>query len=567
MPSLPSIPMHENELARRDPSAGAAGPAALALQLRPQPLRARWVIDGLITADRNDLRCTFSCSVRALADPTERRMLTEVLMGPRRSVTDADVVAHFAPTLRNAAAEQAGLKGVEVWLSPEGKPPLVAALKKAAEAVAFACGVEVLAPFEVELQSPSHEQQRLREMQRKLAEQEAAGHVEQLARAGELLKKFQEIRQNAPELSASRVLEQISPTDRGSMLQTLLLASARQEAGMDLWAVAGPYLVKVEKIDAAATPGGAPKMSLTPLPPTLGPLRSVQPAMIDGRRVLLVGARSGVLLVRPGEHGEPTAYGDATIDSPLGFSRVLFQPAHGDMPASLVGCHGDAGIVRWDLGNTAAPSGVVRRDQLPFDAMSSSAGVLPPPLPSVSGVSLVGGRLAGPRNLQLLDDARLIFSVGSEVWVLDGADLSEVTPGTQAEVIAIIPDAGQMQIVHEDGTIRTLDRVSRQITATQRQGIRLRAAGSLPWLGGTRLLLAGDEGPVQCMGADDPLVTHYASAHRGLRVLCGSADRVAAISADRQRLVVWNSWDGRQPVAEAYVTALTRHRLADVEFG
>jgi len=565
---MPSIPMRENELARRDPSAAAGGPAvASALELRTQPLRARWVIDELITADRNNLRCTFSCSVRALPDPTERRMLAEVLLGPRRSLTDADVVAHFAPTLRNAAADQAGLKGVEVWLSPEGKPPLVAALKKAAEGVAFACGLEVLAPFEVELQSPSHEQQRLREMQRKLAEQEAAGQVEHLARAGELLKKFQEIRQSAPELSASQVLEQISPTDRGSMLQTLLLASARQEAGMDLWAVAGPYLVKIEKMDVKGAPaGGAPKMSLTPLPPTLGPLRSVQPAMIDGRRVLLVGARSGVLVVRPGEPDEPTAYADATIDSPLGFSRVVYQPAHGDTPASLIGCHGDAGIVRWDLGNTAAPINVLRRDQLPVDALPS-ADVLPPPLPGVSGISSLGGRLAGPRNLQLLDDTRLIFSVGSEVWVLDGSDLSEVTPATEAEVIAIIPDAGQMQIVHEDGTIRTLDLASRQITATQRQGIRLRAAGSLPWLGGTRLLLAGDEGPVQCMGADDPLVTHYASTHRGLRVLCGSADRVAAISADRQRIIVWNSWDGRQPAAEAYVTAMTRHRIADVEFG
>jgi hypothetical protein len=563
---MPSIPMHEYELARRDPSAGSSGPAvALSLRLRPQPMRVRWVIDELITADRNNLRCTFSCSVRALPDPTERRMLAEVLMGPKRSVTDADVVRHFAPTLRNAAAEQAGLKGVDVWLSPDGKPPLVAALKKAAEAVAFACGVEVLAPFEVELQSPSHEQQRLREMQRKLAEQEAAGQVEQLARAGELLKKFQEIRQNAPELSASRVLEQISPTDRGSMLQTLLLASARQEAGMDLWVVAGPYLVKVEKMGPAAAPLGVPKMSLTPLPPTLGPLRSVQPAMIDDRRVLLVGARSGVLVVRPGEHGEPTAYADATIDSPLGFSRVVYQPAHGEVPASLVGCHGDAGIVRWDISNTAAPMSVLRRDQLPFDAMSSS-GAVPPPLPGVSGVSLVGGRLAGPRNLQLLDDARLIFSVGSEVWVLDGADLSEVTPGPEAEVIAIIPDGGQVQIIHEDGTIRTLDRVTRQVTGTQRQGVRLRAAGSLPWLDGTRLLLAGDEGPIQCVGADDPLVTHYASTHRGVRVLCGSADRVAAVSADRQRLIIWNSWDGRQPAAEAYVTALTRHRIADVEF-
>ena len=70
-----------------------------------------------------------------------------------------------------------------------------------------------------------------------------------------------------------------------------------------------------------------------------------------------------------------------------------------------------------------------------------------------------------------------------------------------------------------------------------------------------------------CVGADDPLVTTYASAHRGLRGRDGSADLVAGVSADRHRLVLWNSWDGRQPAAEVYVTALTHHRIADVEFG
>ncbi len=66
--------------------------------------------------------------------------------------------------------------------------------------------------------------------------------------------------------------------------------------------------------------------------------------------------------------------------------------------------------------------------------------------------------------------------------MLDGSDLSEVTPATDAEVIAIIPDAGKMQIVHEDGTIRTLDRVSRQVTATQKQGIRLAQPAASPGL-------------------------------------------------------------------------------------
>ena len=95
----------------------------------------------------------------------------------------------------------------------------------------------------------------------------------------------------------------------------------------------------------------------------------------------------------------------------------------------------------------------------------------------------------------------------------------------------------------------------------------MRAAAALPWLGELRLLLAGDDGPVQCIGFDDQLVTQYATVHRGLRLLAGSAGVVAAVSPDRQRLILWNSWEGRRPAAEVAVAAVAKHRIADVTFG
>ena len=81
-----------------------------------------------------------------------------------------------------------------------------------------------------------------------------------------------------------------------------------------------------------------------------------------------------------------------------------------------------------------------------------------------------------------------------------------------------------------------------------------------------RLLLASEEGPVHCVGLDDDLVTQYVSPHRDLRVVTASAERVVGVSADRQRLIVWNAWDGRKPAAEIYVAGIARHRVADVEF-
>jgi hypothetical protein len=46
----------------------------------------------------------------------------------------------------------------------------------------------------------------------------------------------------------------------------------------------------------------------------------------------------------------------------------------------------------------------------------------------------------------------------------------------------------------------------------------------------------------------------------------GSAEVVAAVSADRQRVILWNSWDGRKPAAEVFLAGLARHRVADVAF-
>jgi hypothetical protein len=146
-------------------------------------------------------------------------------------------------------------------------------------------------------------------------------------------------------------------------------------------------------------------------------------------------------------------------------------------------------------------------------------------------------------------------------------DVFTVSTGSPADIVAIIPDDRTFIVAHEDGTVCGIDRATLEITCKQRTGTRIGAAGGLPWLGSTRLLLAPDGGAVQCVGLDDPLVTQYGSAHRGLRAVAGSHDLVAGVSADRQRLILWKTWDGKQPAAEIYMTGVTRHRMADVDFG
>jgi hypothetical protein len=122
-------------------------------------------------------------------------------------------------------------------------------------------------------------------------------------------------------------------------------------------------------------------------------------------------------------------------------------------------------------------------------------------------------------------------------------------------------------VVYADSTVARLSCATRQVLDRQRRAGRVCAAGALPWLDTVRLLLVDADGPIDCVGFEDPLITQYVSPHRGLRVVTASPEFVAAISSDRQRVILWQSWDGRAPHAEVHVTGVARHRVADVEFG
>jgi hypothetical protein len=515
------------------------------LELRPEPLRVRWAFTDLVTSDGHAVRCGFTCSVRGLPDPTERRMLQEVLLQGRTSVADRDLADHFTRALEAAAQKVAGSHAVAGLLGEEGKRPLVEALRAAAGPVAFACGVELLPPFQVDVESPTLQQQRQRSVQRAVAEQATAAQIEHLQRAGELFKQFQEMRRAEPGLSAGQALQQINPADRGSVLQKLLMASASGGAARELLAVAGPYLVRVERGD------GNYKPVLTELPTALGPLRSVRSADVRGRRVLLVGAQMGFFVVPADAPREAVAYSDPSIRSQLGFSRVVYWGER----QGFCACHGEGGVVRWESEKTDAPVSTFRPEQF-----------APVPVLQSLATGPAKGRPSGPRNLEVVDERRVLFSVGGQLVGMDLERTFDVSAESHADVVAIIPADGRLHVVHEDGTLCSLDRSTLAVVCNERRAGRVRAAGALPWLGEVRLLLAADDGPVHCVGFDDQLVTHYASPHQALRVVAGSHDLVAAVSADRQRLVLWNPWDGRKPAAELHLGGLARHRIADVSF-
>lgn len=505
-----------------------------------------WTIEDLVTSDAHTVRCRLGVSVRVADTEPDRNMFAE-MFGDTAALDR--VAAHFRPALQSAAQRHVAQLSADVILNAE-RERLQAALLEAAGPVAFACGLELLPPYSLEMESASLQRQRIEAAHRARAEERAAGQVQHLQRASELIRQFEAMRLQAPALSAGRLLEQLAPADRGAMLESLLLIAADQSQA-ELWAVAG---VTLARIDTRKTP---PTLHLFELSTEAGPLRSVQSGRIDGKRVLLVGARSGVLVVDPDALRQATVYRDDAIASQLGFSRVAIRGEE------VIACHGEAGIVAWKVGSTAAP--VMRHAVAAVEAAAParSAGMTSP---SLAGSSVRAARPVGARNLLVLDELFVLYSVGNELHVLRAGHDAPIALESRGEVVAILSTPPNLTIVQQDGTISLLNAATRTITDRQHRGGAICAAGLLPFLGSHRVLLASEAGPIECFGMDDPLVTQYLSPHRSLRIVTAAADRVAAVSSDRQRVILWNSWDGKSPASEVHLTAQTRHRIADIEF-
>jgi len=459
------------------------------------------------------------------------------------------VAEHFRPVLQSVAQRHVAPLTADVILNTE-RESLQAAMLEAAGPVAFACGLELLPPYSLELDSLSLKRQQMEVAQRARAEDRAAGQVQHLQRASELMKQFEAMRMQAPSLSAGRLLEQLAPADRGAMLESLLLATA-DKLQAELWAVAGSALVRIH---ARTAP---PTVQPFELSAEAGPLRSVQSQRLHGKRVLLVGARSGVLVLDPAAPLQAAVYRDDSITSQLGFSRVAIRGE------DIVACHGEAGIVAWRVGSTSSP--VMRHAVAPVEpaAPAPSAGMTSP---SIAGSSVRAARPMGARNLVVLNELSALYSIGNELRILRAWQDAPIALESRSEVVAILLTPGNPTIVQQDGTISLLDAATRTITDRQHRGGAICAAGLLPFLGSHRILLAGEAGPIECFGLDDPLVTQYLSPHRSLRIVTAAADRVAAVSSDRQRVILWNSWDGKSPATEVHLAAQTRHRIADIEF-
>lgn len=504
-------PLGHDEIARRSVEGR--------VDVRAEPLRVRIELPPLLTRDRHDLRCALECSVRAADDRNDRHLLAEMLLSGRETVRREDVAAHLSRRTKREIESFVASQNVQDLLHGDQRAALEELMRQKIDAAAFATGLLVLPPFQLDLESHSHQRAQIEHFQRQRSEERAAEQVQHLRRASDLLQQFQSLRERSGTISPGRILEQISPADRGGTLDALMLASSADAQHATLWAVAGPSLVK---IDPRSVP---PKVELHTPPTKLGPLRSVQPATIDGIDVLLLGAQSGVMVIDPNSFDVIKELSSPRSDSQFGFNRVVFD----QNTRTIFASHQDFGLIRWH-----ADSGEVQ----------------------------VIDATPGARHLQAMSSGKVVYAIGPKLAFVPPREPSN----SPANVIGIAVDSSRAIVTRDTGAVEILDRATGEpISQLQRPG-RLCASASLPWLGTIRLLLGREDGAIDCAGIDDQLVTQYISVHHGCKMLAACTDVVAAVSSDRQRLILWHTWDGRKPFAELHVTAQTRHRIGDIDW-
>lgn len=487
----------------------------------------RWVFTDLTAADGHALTCAFSCRVRALAQPAEKQMLAETLLADGQQVRPADVQRHLSETLRSAAARRVQTQPVEQWLTDAAQAELCDELTRVAQAVAFTSGLEVLAPFELSSDSPTLAQQRIEAQQRQEIEARAERRRQMAQRIAEAIAGGKELTIDADDADQRR-----------DYVSALIDAAAARAAAARLCAVSGNSLLIADPASPAAVQSIA-------LPVHLGPLRSIRAIQQDGRPMLLIGAQTGLLVVDPAAPDATRSYADGQLKSTLGFNQCL------RLGEQLWACHGDGGIVTWDLASQDQPVRMTRPDAL-RSALGAPAN-------------------ASPRHLCAIGEGRLLFAMGPILATIDREHaITRLESSDPADVIAILTygtagrvNAGVVHIVRKNGTtgVRTLPdlRIDRLLDRTSPPT----AAVPLPCFGLPLRLVANDRG-VECLDDTGLRIREFTTTHRDLRQLAASPRWIAALSADRQRAILWQTTTPGRAQHEWHLTARTRHRVADL---
>ena len=509
-------------------SAVSSAPRANAttLEVTAETIRSR---------DGYDVRVTVRLPVRLHDSPIDRAAFAKAVGDGRTVDGGAErIVKLIDEPVQKALAATADGDAAELLASAVR---FAEAAASAARGPLFAAGLMLDGDVTATVDAPA-----LRQRQ---AEQAAAAASKAAAdRADDLLRRFEDIRRANPDVPPGRLLMALPPEDRRDALLKLFEAAGTKEPGR-LMLAAGVRLFEVES-DGLRDIGDLGE---------LGPIRRLRRDVLGDRVVLLVGSRDGVSIASADVPVTAHHYSSSLpAHSSLGFNDAAVVSDWG--PTLLVATHGERGVEAW--GERESSSETWPQDDLrQYPAFESNA--LPPIPRAVTGYA----------------DGEVAVAIGNLIFAWDGrhssvadmpADL-EVAPvlalmrsphNSQRPILAVMSDGNLASLTADDGRLKG--------TAATPVDLPLTAACAVPWLGDVRVAACVEDGPVVVAGPDDDVRVEYRSEHKGFAAVAASGGRLAAVTGDRQRVVVWNLHEPERPVLDLYALGDTRSRVADVAF-
>lgn len=370
--------------------------------------------------DGQQIVVEFEAKLACADSAADRQLLAErFLGGDASSVTVQQATAYLATELetplRRAVAEQ----DVASLMSGAHDESLTQLLATRARQVAFAAGLSVEPPLSLRIDSPSlRREQHLAQVQKRLAElaESSAAKSRGVADLAEQLTAATDATVAAEVVATRRLAD---PLD---LLRAASIADPRWDAPTPRLHVAvGDRTATI----AAAQSGqvGATRSSATG---TIGALRSVRDASVDGAALLLVGGRSGVAAIDPQTHQVVRSF-RFDGSSEFGFNAVAFRADD----RRLLATHSAYGVVGWS-----------------WDAVDGE-GVLEPVDEAAD---------EGCRGAIALDGSTVLFVAGTRlVWSSAAHGVRVGAPAASRVVELAMLNEGLVAVAYEDRTLAVVD--------------------------------------------------------------------------------------------------------------
>jgi hypothetical protein len=527
------------------------------LLVRTVPFALEYSVAGLVSKEGHEFTASLTVCVQAVPEKAELLSFRESLLGSGADVRTDDLRRHCEGVIRSALAEFAGAREAAVLAVPPARGEFEAVLDKHFRPLGFESGLAIAGDTRIRFESPSYAESRHAEQiaaaRRKQQEGEeqlraaaATARARHLAELGTLLEQAKGMAAKSGG-SIADLIKTFDPARRGALYEGLAALNRPAKQTEAILVVAGDEVIAFDPVDPRE-PTSRRRLSLEN-----GPLRSVRPARDGDKRLLLIGARSGVHVVEwPGELQEAYAFtGEA-------------RPRHGFNAAVLSGgclyaTHSEIGLARWRMQPSAETAGAEDLSLVP------GAGAARTVSEACIADLTRGARVA--RDLQVDGSGRLWLSVDDRVigWRPDegAASLQLQAP---AVVEALLVAGGFVHAGLANGAVL---RWNAAALTSEPESIRAPgggAVGSMAWLTGggvPRLLIADGRSQLDLHVLGDAYRGEYRCEQR---LLWGFAsdDCIVGVNDRRDQMLIWRIEEPERPTARIHVGRLCGHSIQDV---